>query len=124
MRYCTRCVRRLPGFGKLLCDWRATVERLSSDPRWRSRAILDVICWLSHALKTLTPQKGRSHVADRVLVTGGAGYIGSVVTAQLLARGCEVIVCDNLSHGSQKAVPAGAKLIVADTADRAALDCI
>src|SRR5438445_13813840 len=61
---------------------------------------------------------------DRVLVTGGAGYIGSVVTAQLLAKGCEVVVCDNLSHGSKKAVPAGAKLIVADTADRAALDRI
>src|SRR6266404_3232284 len=63
-------------------------------------------------------------MADRVLVTGGAGYIGSVVTAQLLAKGCEVIVCDNLSHGSKKAVPAGAKLIVADTADRTALDLI
>ncbi len=63
-------------------------------------------------------------MADRVLVTGGAGYIGSVVTAQLLAKGCEVVVCDNLSHGSKKAVPAGAKLIVADTADRTALDRI
>jgi UDP-glucose 4-epimerase len=63
-------------------------------------------------------------MADRVLVTGGAGYIGSVVTAQLLAKGCEVIVCDNLSHGTKKAVPADAKLIVADTADRAALERI
>src|SRR6202166_2198269 len=63
-------------------------------------------------------------MADRVLVTGGAGYIGSVVTAQVLAKGCDVIVCDNLSHGSKKAVPAGAQLIVADTADRAALDRI
>jgi UDP-glucose 4-epimerase len=61
-------------------------------------------------------------MAERVLVTGGAGYIGSVVTSQLLAKGCDVIVCDNLSHGSKKAVPAGAKLVVADTADRAALD--
>lgn len=59
---------------------------------------------------------------DRVLVTGGAGYIGSVVAAQLMAKGSDVIVCDNLSHGSKKAVPPGAKLIVADTADRAALD--
>jgi UDP-glucose 4-epimerase len=63
-------------------------------------------------------------MADRVLVTGGAGYIGSVVAAQLLAKGCEVVVCDNLSHGNKKAVPAGAKLIVTDTADRAALDRI
>jgi UDP-glucose 4-epimerase len=63
-------------------------------------------------------------MADRVLVTGGAGYIGSVVTSQLLAKGYDVIVYDNLSHGSKKAVPAGAKLIVADTADRTALDRI
>ena len=63
-------------------------------------------------------------MTDRVLVTGGAGYIGSVVTSQLLAKGCEVVVLDNLSHGNKKAVPAGAKLIVTDTADRAALDRI
>ncbi len=63
-------------------------------------------------------------MAERVLVTGGAGYIGSVVTSQLLAKGYDVIICDNLSHGSKKAVPAGAKLIIADTADRAALDRI
>ena len=63
-------------------------------------------------------------MADRVLVTGGAGYIGSVVTEQLLAKGCEVIVCDNLSHGSKRAIPAGANVVIADTADRAALDRI
>ena len=63
-------------------------------------------------------------MADRVLVTGGAGYIGSVVAAQLLAKGCEVIVCDNLSHGSKRAIPAGANLVIADTADRGALDRI
>src|ERR1700720_4426495 len=63
-------------------------------------------------------------MADHVLVTGGAGYIGSVVTSQLLDKGYDVIVFDNLSHGNKKAVPAGAKLIVADTADRAALDRI
>ena len=63
-------------------------------------------------------------MAERILVNGGAGYIGSVVTSQLLAKGYEVVVCDNLSHGSKKAVPTEAKLIVADTADRAALDRI
>jgi UDP-glucose 4-epimerase len=61
---------------------------------------------------------------DRVLVTGGAGFIGSVVTAQLLAQGDEVVVLDDLSNGSKRALPAGAKLVVADTADRAALDGI
>src|ERR1700759_1744689 len=44
----------------------------------------------------------------RVLVTGGAGYIGSVVSAQLLAAGHEVIVVDDLSTGHADAVPPGA----------------
>ena len=44
----------------------------------------------------------------RVLVTGGAGYVGSVVAAQLLAGGHEVIVVDDLSTGHADAVPPGA----------------
>jgi UDP-glucose 4-epimerase len=44
----------------------------------------------------------------RVLVTGGAGYIGSVVAAQLLAAGHEVVVVDDLSTGHADAVPSGA----------------
>jgi UDP-glucose 4-epimerase len=63
-------------------------------------------------------------MAERVLVTGGAGYIGSVVTSQLLAKGYDVIVYDNLSHGSKKAVHAGAKVVIGDIADRAVLDRI
>jgi UDP-glucose 4-epimerase len=63
-------------------------------------------------------------MADCVLVTGGAGYIGSVVTSQLLAKGCEVIVYDNLSHGRRRAVPARAKFVNGDTADRGGLDRI
>jgi UDP-glucose 4-epimerase len=61
-------------------------------------------------------------MAERILVTGGAGYIGSVVVAQLLERGYEPIVFDNLSHGHRAALAAGAKLVVGDIADRAALD--
>jgi UDP-glucose 4-epimerase len=45
----------------------------------------------------------------RVLVTGGAGYIGSVVSAQLLADGHDVVVVDDLSTGHADAVPAGAE---------------
>jgi UDP-glucose 4-epimerase len=45
----------------------------------------------------------------RVLVTGGAGYIGSVVAAELLAAGHEVIVVDDLSTGHADAVPPGAR---------------
>jgi UDP-glucose 4-epimerase len=59
---------------------------------------------------------------DRVLVTGGAGYIGSVVAAQLIEKGAQVVILDDLCHGSHKAVPRGAELILAETADRTALD--
>jgi UDP-glucose 4-epimerase len=58
----------------------------------------------------------------RVLVTGGAGYIGSVVAEELLKAGHEVTVYDNLSRGHREAVPAGAELVVGELADRAALD--
>jgi len=56
----------------------------------------------------------------RLLVTGGAGYIGSVVAAQLIAAGHEVVVLDDLSTGHADAVPAGAKLVVGDLRDGAA----
>ena len=47
----------------------------------------------------------------KLLVTGGAGYIGSVMTAQLLAAGHEVTVFDNLLKGHLQAVPAGARFV-------------
>jgi UDP-glucose 4-epimerase len=47
----------------------------------------------------------------RLLVTGGAGYIGSVVTALLVAAGHEVTVLDDLSTGHGDAVPAGATFV-------------
>ena len=56
----------------------------------------------------------------RLLVTGGAGYIGSVVAAQLIAAGHEVTVLDNLSTGHADAVPAGATFIEGDLRDSAA----
>jgi UDP-glucose 4-epimerase len=55
----------------------------------------------------------------RVLVAGGAGYIGSVVTAALLADGHEVTVLDDLSTGHADAVPAGATLVRASLHDSA-----
>ncbi len=58
----------------------------------------------------------------RVLVTGGAGYIGATTVRSLLADGHEVVVYDNLSKGHREAVPAGVPLIVAEVADRARLD--
>jgi UDP-glucose 4-epimerase len=53
----------------------------------------------------------------RVLVTGGAGYIGSVVAAQLLAAEHEVVVVDDLSTGHRDAVPPDAQFHQADIAD-------
>ncbi len=47
----------------------------------------------------------------RLLVTGGAGYVGSVVAAQLLAAGHEVTVLDDLSTGHADSVPAGADFV-------------
>ncbi|MGD1213725.1 MAG: UDP-glucose 4-epimerase GalE [Terriglobales bacterium] len=58
----------------------------------------------------------------RVLVTGGAGYIGSVVAEELLQAGHQVVVFDNLSRGHRQAVPKNAELVVGDLADRACLD--
>ncbi len=57
-----------------------------------------------------------------VLVTGGAGYIGSVVAAELLRAGRRVVVLDNLSRGHRRAVPPQAEFVRGDIADRAALD--
>jgi UDP-glucose 4-epimerase len=56
----------------------------------------------------------------RVLVTGGAGYIGSVVAAQLIAAGHEVTVLDDLSTGYADAVPAGATFVKGTLRDCAA----
>lgn len=56
----------------------------------------------------------------RLLVLGGAGYIGSVVAGQLLEAGHDVVVADNLCRGHRDAVPAGAGFIEVDLLDRAA----
>jgi len=53
----------------------------------------------------------------KLLVTGGAGYIGSVVANQLLERGHEVSVLDDLSRGHRAAIPEGARFIEVGLAD-------
>jgi UDP-glucose 4-epimerase len=50
----------------------------------------------------------------RVLVTGGAGYIGSVVSEQLVNDGHEVVIYDNLSKGHRGAVVEGARFVQGD----------
>jgi UDP-glucose 4-epimerase len=56
-----------------------------------------------------------------VLVTGGAGFIGSSLACALLARGDRVRVLDDLSTGYRENVPDGAELIAADVADEGAV---
>ena len=56
-----------------------------------------------------------------VLVTGGAGYIGSHMVLALLDAGRDVVVLDNLTTGRRELVPAGARLVVGDIADGALL---
>lgn len=50
----------------------------------------------------------------KICITGGAGYVGSVVASDLLRAGHHVVVYDNLSRGHRKAVPDGAELVVGD----------
>jgi UDP-glucose 4-epimerase len=57
-----------------------------------------------------------------ILVTGGAGYIGSVVVEQLIAAGESVVVFDNLSQGHRGAVHPSAVFVEGDLANRAAID--
>jgi UDP-glucose 4-epimerase len=57
----------------------------------------------------------------KILVTGGAGYIGSVVSAELLRAGHRVIVYDDLRHGHRRAVPKSAEFIVGEVGEREAL---
>lgn len=56
----------------------------------------------------------------KLLVTGGAGYVGSVCAAVLLEQGHEVVVVDDLSTGNADAVPPGAEFVQADVAEVAA----
>ncbi len=58
----------------------------------------------------------------KVLVTGGAGYVGSHAVRALVRGGHEVVVVDNLSSGHAAAVSPGARLMVGDIGDEAFLD--
>jgi UDP-glucose 4-epimerase len=58
----------------------------------------------------------------KILVTGGAGYIGGTVARILLAGGHAVTVYDNLCHSKRSAVPEGAEFVQGDLADRTLLE--
>lgn len=58
---------------------------------------------------------------SRVLVTGGAGYVGSVCSEELLRQGYDVSIVDNLSTGHRHAVPEGAEFHQIDIGDAASM---
>ncbi len=60
----------------------------------------------------------------KVLITGGAGYIGGTVAALLADRGHKPIVFDNLGHGRRDLLPRAVDLVVGDLADRPLLDSL
>ncbi|MBI2301609.1 MAG: NAD-dependent epimerase/dehydratase family protein [Armatimonadetes bacterium] len=60
----------------------------------------------------------------KVLVTGGAGFIGSHVAEQLLARGDRVAVIDDLSNGHRENVPAAARLHQGSLTDAEFVNCV
>ena len=60
-------------------------------------------------------------MSQKLLITGGAGFIGSVLTAYLLDHGYEVVVLDDLSTGHSKRLDSRASLIQASILDKSAL---
>ena len=58
----------------------------------------------------------------KILVTGGAGYIGGTVAGLLAENGHKTVIFDNLSHGRRDLLPAGVEFIEGELADRAALE--
>jgi UDP-glucose 4-epimerase len=59
-----------------------------------------------------------------ILITGGAGYIGSHMAYALRDAGEQVLVLDNLSTGCEWAVPEGVRLVVGDAGDQSAVDAL
>ena len=58
----------------------------------------------------------------RILVTGGAGYVGGIVAQLMLERGDKVVIFDNLCHAHRSMIPAKAEFVEGDLADRAAIE--
>ncbi len=73
-------------------------------------------------LKVTQSVQGRTAFFVKILVTGGAGYIGGTVAGVLSEKGHQAVVYDNLSHGRRAMVPAGVEFVEGEVADRQALE--
>ena len=62
------------------------------------------------------------HRTWNILVTGGVGYVGSIVTEELLNKGYRVIILDNLQQGHKEAILPEAEFVLADICEAQALD--
>lgn len=60
----------------------------------------------------------------RILVTGGAGFIGSHVAEAFLQAGHEVVIIDDLSTGIEENIPPGAKFLAGDITDRSVVESL
>ena len=63
-------------------------------------------------------------MARKILVTGGAGFIGSTISDLFVASGWEVAIVDDLSSGKRENVPAAARFYPCDVRSAAARDAI
>ena len=85
-------------------------------------------CWTlpvmpyCNRLKVTEIAQGRTVFFVKILVTGGAGYIGGTVAALLTQKGHKVLVYDNLSHGRLDLLPPGVELVKGEVEDRAAIE--
>src|SRR5579863_2762880 len=73
---------------------------------------------------TAATSGSKAAMAQRFLVTGGAGYVGSHLVTALVERGDTVVVLDNLRIGHRAAVPHGVQLATIDLADTDAVDAL
>lgn len=60
----------------------------------------------------------------KILITGGAGYVGATVAGLLTTMGHKAVVYDNLSHGRRDLIPAGIEFVQGDIADRAHIESL
>lgn len=76
------------------------------------------ICTFHSYLGTMTKNQSSMSRSSTILVTGGAGYIGSHVARRALSSGRDVVILDNLSTGARSNLPAGAQLVEGDISDK------